>query len=439
MFVYYIDHSIRNLRHNAAMTTLMVVLIGVGIGGSMTTLTIFRAMSQDPIPQKSARLFTPQIDICGPVCQQGHQGTSGAMPDQLTYVDAVALMRLGAATRQAAMYATDTIVHPANRQVPPFEVLARATYSDFFSMFDRPFAHGAPWTAAEDEAHARVAIVTTTLSERVFGTGSSVGKLLRLGDKDYRVVGVTSEWIPLPKFYDLSIGYFGGSEQVFIPFSRAVEDKMGPTNIRCLPGSDSGTWEGVLRSECIWIEFWAELPNVGTIQRYRDVIGSYAAEQNHDGRFSWQPRVGLPDVRQSLKDHNVVSTQVKLLMIVSFGFLLVCVLNVAGLMMARNLARCSEIGTRRALGAARHAIFAQYLIEAGVTGLFGAVLGIALTWLGLCGCRALLSRNIVLLTKLNSGDVIITVLLATGVTVLVGLWPTWRAAHVEPALQLKNK
>ncbi|HEV2701466.1 MAG TPA: ABC transporter permease [Steroidobacteraceae bacterium] len=439
MFGYYLAEAVRNLRRNASMTLLMVLLIGIGIGASMTTLTIFRAMSGDPIPQKSAQLFTPQIDICGPRCQRSPQARSDGLPDQLTYIDAVALMRLHAAARQAAMYATGTMVVPSDPQIPQLSVLARATYADFFSMFNLQFAYGAPWTAADDDAHAAVAVVTTSLSGRVFGGGSSVGKVLRLGGKDYRVVGVTSDWGPLPKFYDLGVGYFGGPEQVFIPFTRAVEEKMGPTSLRCLPGSDSGTWEGVLRSECIWIEFWSELPNAIAARQYRELLGNYGATQRHDGRFSWLPRVQLRDVRQWLRYHNVASSEVKLLVIASFSFLFVCVLNVMGLMLARNMARSAEIGTRRALGGARGVIFAQYLTEAGVTGILGAALGLAMTWLGLACCRALLSRSIVLLTKLEAGDVMIAVVLATGVTVIAGLLPTWRAAHVEPALQLKNQ
>jgi putative ABC transport system permease protein len=359
------------------------------------------------------------------------------MPDQLTYADAVALMGLHAAVRQAAMYATWAVVVPSNRQASQFGVPTRATYADFFSMFGRPFSYGGPWSAADDRAHAPVAVITASISDRVFGGGNSVGKMLRLGNRDYRVVGVTSDWTPLPKFYDLSIGYFGGPEQVFIPFTRAVEDRLGGANLRCLPGANADSWEGVLHSECIWIEFWAELSDAGAVRRYRSLLASYGAEQKRSGRFSWLPRVQLRDVREWLRYHPVVSTQVQLLVIVSFSFLLVCTLNVSGLMLARNLARSAEVGVRRALGASRRAIFAQYLTEAGVLGLCGAILGVTLTWMGLAGCRVLLSRNIFLLTRLDGGDVIISVLLATGVTLLAGLLPTWRAAHAQPALQLK--
>lgn len=58
--------ALRSLRSHVALTSLMILAIGVGIGASMTMLTIFRAASGNPIPEKSAQLFVPQIDNFGP-------------------------------------------------------------------------------------------------------------------------------------------------------------------------------------------------------------------------------------------------------------------------------------------------------------------------------------------------------------------------------------
>ncbi len=62
---YYFELAIRSLRRNVALTALMIGAVGVGIGTSMTALTALRSMSADPIPEKSARLFTPQLDAWG--------------------------------------------------------------------------------------------------------------------------------------------------------------------------------------------------------------------------------------------------------------------------------------------------------------------------------------------------------------------------------------
>ena len=61
MFAYYFDLAVRSFRRNKVLTALMVLAIALGIGASMTTLTVFYVLSGDPIPHKSAQLFTPQM------------------------------------------------------------------------------------------------------------------------------------------------------------------------------------------------------------------------------------------------------------------------------------------------------------------------------------------------------------------------------------------
>ena len=122
---------------------------------------------------------------------------------------------------------------------------------------------------------------------------------------------------------------------------------------------------------------------------------------------------------------------------VAFGFLLVCLLNAMGLMLAKIMGRAPDIGVRRALGANRRTIFAQCLIEAGVVGFAGGLLGIALTGLGLFGLRTLLSEETTRLTNFSFSNVAIAVVISIISTMLAGLYPTWRAAHVQPAWQLK--
>src|SRR5208282_329307 len=122
MFHYYLGLAVRSLRRNVVLTTLMVAAIGVGIGASMTMLTIFRAMSGDPIPDKSAQLFVPQIDNWGPSANQNSAPlTDDTLPYMLTYIDAIGLMRAHAAPHQAAMYETGFALTPAITALKPFE------------------------------------------------------------------------------------------------------------------------------------------------------------------------------------------------------------------------------------------------------------------------------------------------------------------------------
>jgi putative ABC transport system permease protein len=438
VFTYYLNLALRSLRRNIVLTALMIVAIGVGIGASMTTLTLFRAMAGDPIPLKSRQLFAVQIDNWGP--KQGVIiGDKDNLQEQISYIDAISLMNARAAHRQSAMYATGFALTPPNPDLHPFLVHARAAYADFFPMFDVPFRYGGPWTAADDEGHADVVVIGRELNDKVFGGANSVGKTMNLDGHEYRVVGVLDRWDPTPKFYDLNTNKYGKSEEAFLPFTTAVGRQLGGWGNNNCGGETvpAPGWEGHLHSECIWIQFWAELPTPWDAARYRNFLNNYAAEQRRVGRFHWAPNTRIRNVREWLAYHHAVSTEVRILVLVSFSFLAVCLLNAMGLMLAKIMGRAVDIGVRRALGANRRAIFSQYLIEAGVVGFAGGLVGLGLTLLGLAGLRSLLSDDVSRLTHFNIADVAIAVTLSVAATVLAGLYPTWRAVQVQPAWQLK--
>jgi putative ABC transport system permease protein len=125
-------------------------------------------------------------------------------------------------------------------------------------------------------------------------------------------------------------------------------------------------------------------------------------------------------------------------LLVALGLLIVCLVNTAGLLLAKFLRRSSEIGVRRALGAPRSAIYAQFLIEAGIVGLSGGVLGLLLTGLGIHGVSWVLPKDIANLARLDFSLLLLTLLVAVIATVLAGLYPTYRASRVQPAWQLKS-
>ena len=367
MFNYYLGLALRSLRRNTVLTVLMIAAIGVGIGASMTTLTIFRAMSGNPIPRKSGQLYVPQIDSWGP--DNPDKQTSDQLPIQISYTDAMAWMKARAARRQTALYAAALPLRPSNPQLKPFKVTARAAYADFFPMFEVPFEYGGPWAASDDENRAAVAVITREMNERLFGGGNSVGKYVVLDNDSYRVVGVLAAWRPTPRFYDLILTRFGATDDVFLPFTRAIDKHLQPTGSFSCLSADPLSWGESLRSDCIWVGFWAELPTAADAAEFRRFLHNYAAEQQRIGRFHWPPHTQLRDVIEWLAYRKVVPGEVRILVLVSFGFLFVCLMNAMGLMLAKIAGRAGDISVRRALGASRRAIFMQCLIETGVIGL----------------------------------------------------------------------
>ena len=433
MLAYYFDCAVRSYKSARALSVLMVLALGLGIGACMTTLTVYRVLAGDPIPHKSDRLFNVQLDAANMIgYQPGQEPTF-----QLTRFDAEALMRAKHAKRQVMMTGANVPVQPDSPSVKPFYATARYTSADFFAMFEAPFLYGGGWDPQADEGQARVVVISKALNEKVFGGENSIGRELRIRSVPMRVVGVLNDWKPVPHYYDMTMG-MNEYEEVLLPFSTAIGLKFGSSgNMDCWSASN-GLGPRDLASPCAWIQYWVELDAADQAPAFRDYLVQYSEEQRRAGRYERPPNVRLRNVLDWLTYQKALPSDVRLQVWLAFGFLGVCLTNTVGLLLAKCLRRSGEIGVRRALGATKRAIFAQFLVEAGTLGIAGGVLGLALAVLGLWLVQHS-PAEYAPLVRMDWGTLSLTILLALGASLVAGLLPAWRAAHVTPAQQLKTQ
>jgi putative ABC transport system permease protein len=257
----------------------------------------------------------------------------------------------------------------------------------------------------------------------------------------YRVLGVMEAWNPVPKFYDVSNGPFNETEEVFFPFSVAIDKEMGSHgNTNCWKPIAEDGWNAFLNSECVWMQVWVELHGEDEVRDYQAFLDAYAESQKALGRFQRPLNNRLEDVMSWMEDRQVVQDDVQVLLGLGFLFLVVCLLNTIGLLLAKIMRRAGDISLRRALGASRGAIFGQYIVEAGLIGVSGGVLGVCMTWLGLRGIEALYGELefVSNLVQMDWVIVLSAVLLAIASALAAALYPTWRACAIHPASQLKT-
>jgi putative ABC transport system permease protein len=436
MFAYYLKLAYLSCKRTWGMTLLMVCAIGLGIGASMTTITVNYLMSANPIPHKSDQLFFVQMDSWEP---NNPYSDDGDAPTQLTYRDATYLWQAQKAKRQTIQTGLAAVIEPADKEVLPFMVRGRANTADFFPMFDVPFLYGSGWDHQADLKKERVIVINAELNERLFGGKDSTGQTVRLAGEDYKVTGVMGRWDPKPRFYDISTGAFNDVEEVFVPFSLITEQKLGRSgNTNCWKPTDSG-FQAFLDSECIWVQMWVELPTEQDKADYLSFMNAYAKEQHQYGRFARTDNNKLRHVMQWLEYAEVVSDDASMMMAMSLMFLLVCLLNTVGLLLAKFLGKAAEIGVRQALGASRNDLFIQHLIESGCIGLAGGLLGLVLAVLGLEAVKVMYGDWIRDLAQLDFTLVALAVGLAIVSALLAGLYPTWRACQVQPSVQLKSQ
>jgi len=435
-FLYNLSLASRSIRRSPGLSLLMIVSIGLGIAAALTTFAVFAAVSGDPIPWKSSKLFVPQIDFWGP---EALEASKGEPPAALSYMDAMALLRDHRATLQSAMYQIVPWVLPDGSKGAPISSVGHAVTHEFFSLLDIPFVAGSGWGQDDDERGAAVAVISQRLSQRLYGSTDSTGRLINVTGKLYQIKGVMSDWHPQPRYYDLfnTGGFTAAQDDILVPFTHAIATQLrhvGSTACRDNPGAQE--IKDLLGTNCAWVAYMVQLDDSVSVGIFRDYLDSYAAEQRRIGRFNWKPNNRLRNLKSWLDYRKVVPKEAKTALSVAIGLLLACLISTSGLLLSQYLRRSGEVGVRRALGAPRKAIYSQFLVEAGVVGFLGGILGLLLTTLSLMGLPKILPEGIAALIHLNGSMIFITLFLAMTSTMAASLYPILLVAKTKIGWQI---
>ncbi|UPG92337.1 ABC transporter permease [Luteibacter aegosomaticola] len=429
--------ALHNIRRSKVLSSLMVLAISIGIGASMTTLAVMRLLSADPLPGRSQHIFYPQVDV--------NPDSKGREPlDVMDYKTAFDLWSAKRASQQALVASYHAKLRAPESTLPPMMVSVTSTTADFFAMFAVPFQYGRAWSADDDAARARGIVISSELNRKIFGGANSVGRSLRIGDADLRIVGVLAPWRPSPLYYKVRGGRFSSGDtaylyskvdDVFMPFSSSLDVSKGSFEPFTCWGTIA-TPGDLVASPCAWLALWVRLDDQAAVDRYRAFLQGYADQQRLAGRIKFSDNVRLRNLVEWLDFNQVVPSDVKLQTLLAFAFLLICISNVVGLLLAKFMRYGAEIGLRRALGATRRDILMQCLSEAATIGALGGGGGLVLT---LCGL-ALVRRQQVEYADLAHLDVttlLITMGLSVAASLLAGVIPAVRASLTPTALQLK--
>jgi putative ABC transport system permease protein len=444
MYLYDLQLALHSLKRHKGLSALMVLAIALGIAVCTMTFTIYHAMATNPLKSKSDQVYAVTVDAWNP--DRPYDEDQPEMPPTLlTYRDATALHQGAPAKRSVIMYKSGAVLDAGRKGTKPEHEVLRVTTADFFPMFDVPFEYGQGWGAAADEGPEPVIVLSHETNQKHFGGENSVGRTLRVGENEFRVVGVMKHWSPRPKFYDLNNGSFEDVEDAFVPFRWGqVLELTVYGNTNCWKSETIDSYGDFLNSECVWLQLWAELPTVEARERYQAYLDNYARAQKAAGRYARKLNNRLFDVDAWLDFNRVVKKDNRVLIGIALLFLGVCLVNVVGLLLAKFLNNAPLTGLRRALGASRRDIVRQHLAEVMLLGLAGGVLGILLAVLGLAGIRSLFDYEwdraaYEHLTSIDPSVVLASLVLSIAAGAIAGLYPAWRIGRTSPAVYLKTQ
>jgi len=274
----------------------------------------------------------------------------------------------------------------------------------YLTIRDWSFSSGGPFTQADLDSAARVALVGQTIVDNLFDDGEEpVGAVVRIKNVPFRVIGVLA-----PKGQSAQ-----GSDQddvIFIPFSTAERKVFGTAFL----GSVGAMFASTDRAE--------DLPEA--VDRIREVLRArhrLQGEQQDD--FTVKTQVDIGKVQE-----GAGQTLTIMLFTIASVSLLVGGIGIMNILLVSVTERTREIGVRMAVGAKRAHVLMQFLIEAMTLSLLGGMCGIVLGVLGaklttvVAGWPTVISSDVILLAFLFS--------LAVGL--FFGLYPANKASRLNP-------
>ncbi|MEL7059823.1 MAG: ABC transporter permease, partial [Acidobacteriota bacterium] len=375
MLLYQLRLGWKSLLRTPVLSTLTLLAVALGVAVATSAVAVNHLLDEMPLEENEGKLFAIRLDGWS-ADRPFDDDLPEAPPNQLTYQDAVGLLESDVPTRHVAMYKARAFVFADDPEVRPYSAMLRLTTRDFFAMFEVPFRFGGGWGKDADRPDGRAVVLDHATNQRLFGGEDSVGREVRIRDRTFTVSGVLAPWRPKVKIYDPNNGGQQSPENVYLPFAAGINLEMQTGGNTSGWSSYEPTWEGRLGSEAVWIQFWAQLDDPEQIAAYQSWLDAYTDGQRQLDRFGRPNNNWIQPLEEFHIEHESVPSEVRSLRMIALLFLLVCSVNLIGLLLGKFLARAPEVGVRRALGASRWQIFSHYLIECLLVSIAGGALGL---------------------------------------------------------------
>jgi predicted permease len=437
-----IRYALRGLRRSPGFTVVAVLSLALGIGANMAMFGVVKSLLLTPLPVHAPRelsLVTWRSDGDFRISQNG--STSYTDPSNGLRYRSNLTYPLYRALREAAPAGADLFAFSFQRGMSVAlgdqpALLAGGALADgaYFSTLGVGMTLGRPLTDADDDLGAPlVAVLSHSFWRRAFGGDPEiVGKIVRVNGQPAEVVGVTAAG-----FKGMSLGGFFPQTEITLPLASQPRVASRMSSGRDLFGSE----------EVFWLRVMARIPDGVSEASVEQALGRVLRERpspilSADGF--------LPSLRLLPGDRGaqpVRSGRARLLFflmgVVGIVLLIACV-NLAGLTLARGVARQREMAVRRALGVGRLRLIRQMLTEGLIISVVGTALGLLLTVAGRGFLRDLLTGSVgagafgdvEMSLAMDPVVVSVGVGLAVAATLGFGLLPAMKLSGLDPGAWL---
>lgn len=284
-------------------------------------------------------------------------------------------------------------------------VFVNGSNAEYVKTTNFTFSEGRFYSEVESNSSRQVAVIGSEIAKKLFPNLSPLDKTIKIGGENFRIVGVLAEQ------GSFILGPWNPDNQVYVPigtiFKNFASNRWRSITINVRAASPSLVEETKAEAE-------------GVMRKVRGL--SYDEEND----FSINQQEGLQENYNSV----VGVIQIAGLFITGLS-LFVGAIGIMNIMFVSVKERTKEIGLRKAIGAKRRTILAQFLLESSVICLVG----------GLAGLIAAIILSMIINQFIPTSVQIGSVILGIGISLLTGIIsgiaPAYTAAKMDPVEALR--
>jgi putative ABC transport system permease protein len=262
---------------------------------------------------------------------------------------------------------------------------------------------GRYFDSGDTETGSKVCLITKDLADRVFGVENPVGRSIRMGELSFTVIGVFRERASTYGLSEIQ------KESVIIPHSL----------MKYYSGTD------------VLTTIYVQSPAPERVSPTEKQIGRLL-----NSRHPAEAEYNVQTLTAILGAARTIALALRIVLIVIAAIaLLISGIGIMNIMLVTVKERTREIGIRKAIGAARKEIMAQFLIEAFLISGGGAVIGILIGVAIPVIVQQLLPGN--LRVPISGMSVIVAFLVSCSTGLFFGWLPASQAARLQPVESLR--